>query len=308
MNYASILRQAFDLLLGAETLAYTQKDIVDKLEAVGIIISTSTLTNVKKYVNGESGSKNVGEKTLVKVVNGLKEVIYLESGKVFKVEKNCFEFDPSEDWSPVVVKKANTKQTPLTNRSTILFHGDGRRDIGDKIELMQIAEKEIIEIGVRMHTFANYFHTRRESEYKDYILELLERGVDFSCYVLNPKGRMAFAYFQDRAHIQPREMEAFEAMPQIIENLQQVVLEINQYNFKGKMRLFHYNSFPYYNALIADGDFPHGRMFISPYLYGVSRANSPVIEAHKQKDSKLFNKYWRSVKALISQAKQISKE
>ncbi len=305
MNFSLIVKTGLKLLLETEGGPYNQKELAEKLEIVKVLVSRSTLTNIKKQLIDELDTKKVAPATMRKVANGLQEIIYQEQGKRFNSQLGNFEFNPDPNWMAIVLKKDIPESEVSIKEPEVIFHGDGRRNISEKIALMQMADQEVIEIGIRMNTFANYFTSRRESEFQDYILKLLERGANFNCYILNPKGRIAYPYFKDRALAQPPEMEAFEAMPEIIEKLKGVKIKLNEAGFKGKFRLFRYNTFPYFNALVADRDFPHARMFISPYLYGVSRANSPVIEVHKRKNDKLYTKYWASVIAIIERAEEI---
>ncbi|MEM8909002.1 MAG: hypothetical protein AAGD05_14240, partial [Bacteroidota bacterium] len=81
---------------------------------------------------------------------------------------------------------------------------------------------------------------------------------------------------------------------------------LNEQSTAGKIRLYHYNSFPYFHASVADGHLSEGRMFIAHYLYGISRANAPGLELLKSQNPRLFDKYWTSVRQLIRGAKEIT--
>ena len=44
---------------------------------------------------------------------------------------------------------------------------------------------------------------------------------------------------------------------------------------------------------------------VSHYMYGVRRADCPVVEFSKQTDYDLYRKYWKSYQALIRDAKAV---
>ena len=66
------------------------------------------------------------------------------------------------------------------------------------------------------------------------------------------------------------------------------------------MSLFQYDHFPSFHASVIDGATENGVIYMSPYLFGVRRANTPVIEVHQKMQQKIFKRYWSSVKAIIN--------
>ena len=136
--------------------------------------------------------------------------------------------------------------------------------------------------------------------------EKLEEGVNFKCYVVDPHGGFLRRYIEDRAIVQPQELNVLEDISKTITGLRDLFIQVNRNGFKGQMELYSYNHFPYYHASISDGATERGVLYISPYLFGVSRANTPVIELTRKNNPVLYRKYWRSITTLIG-SKQVTK-
>jgi len=54
-----------------------------------------------------------------------------------------------------------------------------------------------------------------------------------------------------------------------------------------------------------DGDEANGHMFISPYIYATKRAETPGFEFSKYEQPVMFEKYWASVKKLLTDSRQL---
>jgi len=87
--------------------------------------------------------------------------------------------------------------------------------------------------------------------------------------------------------------------------LQSYTIHDGRIDVTDKVSLYNYATYDII-ASIADGDTERGLMYLSPYLYGVSRANSPVLEINRKDNKSIYKRYWQSVKALIY-SDQISK-
>jgi len=57
--------------------------------------------------------------------------------------------------------------------------------------------------------------------------------------------------------------------------------------------------------MTVDGDSPNGKVMVSHYVYGLSRANCPVVEFSKQSNPALYDRYWDSLKKLAENARQL---
>lgn len=293
-----IIQQAYDLL--ESRFAYSQVIILRKLKTLGTEVSTSTLSNILK-------GKNAGKDTLLKLSQGMQQILTSELGLEYNSEKKAFSKEPTDpNWEPIFI--AEGEPEPEKKRDGVIFHKEGRLSIPDKVEFMVQAKKEIVEVGVRLRTFTEYFTTRREEEFSGPIAELLQKGVNMKLYVLDPESQESRFYFNDRGKVQPGEEKSPEVALKAIEEIKQINEEFSKRNYKGKIEVYCYRHIPYNHFLIIDGFTEFGQMMVSSYLYGIKRADCPVIEISKAKEpkrSKLYSRYWTSYELLTANARRI---
>ena len=78
------------------------------------------------------------------------------------------------------------------------IHESGRLSIQDKVLFLREITQEYIEIGVAMRTFVSYFTQRPDNDFKKEIEILLQKGVNFKFYLLNPDMKIAKDYVKER--------------------------------------------------------------------------------------------------------------
>lgn len=290
-----IIKQGYELL--ATRFGYTQVVVLRKLKTLGTEVSPATFSNILK-------GKHVGKDTLLKLSQGIQQIIASELGMVYTHEKKSFSGGPSDPgWKSILI--ADEEPEVMKQADTIIFHKNGRLNIPDKVKFMNQAKKEIVEVGVRLNTFSDYFNGRNESEFRGPIIELLRKGVDLKLFVLDPSSHEALMYFNDRSKAQPEEDKSIEVAQKAIEKIKKIKDEFLKFELKGEIKVYTYKHIPYNHFLIIDGDTKMGQMMISHYIYGVNRADCPVFEISKVKDSRLFNRYWTSFESLTINARQI---
>lgn len=280
--------KGFELL--NSNFGYTQAAILKKFKALGISVNTASFSNVLRR-------ENVGVKTLKKVCEGMDKIIDSELGMKFD-EKEYLTKDLSHDWQPIIISEGVEGEREVGFE----YFEEGRWDLKDKVEFINQAEQEVIEVGVRLNTFCNYFINRRDSEFRDHITALLERGVNVKLYMLNPLSNEALFYFKDRSIVQEREANSIEVMKEVVEKLNIIIKEYQYLDLKGSFELHFYKHLPYNHFLIVDGGTRSGKMLVSHYLYGIRRANCPVVRITKNKSRTLFKRYWESFKLLSQDA------
>ncbi|MEM9821749.1 MAG: hypothetical protein AAF985_11785 [Bacteroidota bacterium] len=273
---------------------YSQKEICEKLNTLGVNVSRASISNLRHE------KRPVSQKLKRKVAKGLLELIEKEHCLRFNERKRKFVKIPKADCQPrkINIIDPRTNKSMYLKKRGYLIH-DGRQNVHEIIHFYQKAKYEVIEIGIRLGNFKNHFKDQRESAFIQPLKELLEAGVNFKCYVLDPQGNMAKRYVDDRSVVQPFEKDIIDSIPKIAKELGREFDQLNRLNFKGKIQLFQYDHIPYYHASIVDGTEPHGEMMIAPYLYGLTRANTPVIQLSRKSNEVLFKKYWRSIQSLI---------
>lgn len=300
-----IIREGWPLL---EDI-FSQEEIRQQFEKKGIKLSKATISNIYgKYVKPtitddatESAEiRATGKTSLIKFAEGLLLLI---------TQKKKLTYDFIQEKFISISIEENTSNEVMIDNTPSMYvlriHEEGRRSIADKIEFIQNAKYEVIEMGIRLNTFSKYFIGRNDSEFKDHIIKLLTRGVELKCLMMDPEAEFTRYYFEDRAKANPREMQAFKEMPQILEDLKLIQNELNGMNLAGKMRIFLYHNFPYHHYLTVDGAKEWGKMMYSSYIYGEKRANCPVTEFYQHGSPTLYARHWNAVQLILNQSTEV---
>lgn len=291
----TIVRTGLALL--QRKLNYTQKQIVEKLKLLGFEVSASSISNI--IDKGNTG-RPVGLTAFRIASEGFKALLSKELDMGFNPVTNNFEPLGTPDWVPFQVPdKSKVARPPF------LIHSYGRVQLDQKTQFIDAAQVEVIEVGVRLNSFSSYFTSQNEQAYKMHIIEMLKRGVHFKGYLIDPNSKEAQSYFTDRAKSLPAEQDSIHEIKKIIGRLKELCLEFKAMNLKGTFEIYLYQHIPVSLFYVVDGATEQGKMMVSPYLYGVRRANCPVIEFSKQHDRVLFTKYWESIQFFIQGAEKI---
>lgn len=270
---------------------YTQLQIAQKFKQLEIPVSSSSISNLKK------GNSGTGIQLLKKAAKGF--LIIMERELCLHYNATTSEFEKKQNCtpSPIITAPPLLEGKETVNSNIKIF--DGRIDVAEKVNLYNYAASEVIEIGIRLKSFRGYFSSKRESAFLDPITSKLEAGVNFKCYIADAEGNFLRRYIEDRSNENQMELDVLKNISDVTSELTRLFTSINRNGHKGKMELYRYDHFPYYHASIADGATERGLMYISPYLYGVSRANSPVTKLVRKQNKILYKKYWQSVKSFI---------
>lgn len=285
------IRKILGKLINEE--GYTQIIIYQKLKLVDHGVSRASISNLWNDKPGLSLP------LLKKALKGLEIILTRDFCIAYDSENATFNEIVDCLPRPVVNSPVSTTEQSGVLRQTKYHIYEGRLDVPDKVAFYQKANYEIIEIGIGLRSFTSYFSSKRESAFYEPIVQKLEQGINFKCYILDPEGGFLRRYMEDRSVILPQEFEVLEDMSSIVGQLKKLFVQINRQGYKGTMELYSYNHFPYYHASVIDGDTERGAVCISPYLFGVSRANAPVIEVDRKNYPALYRKYWRSIAAII---------
>lgn len=293
-RYADIIRKGLVLL--SERQDYRQVDVLAKLETLGKPVSRASLSNVV------TGARSVGLPVMRKASDGLEEIIQSELGMAYDPDARSFFPVAASGWQPYIIPVHPTA-TPET--SSVMTYFDGRVSISHKTAFISSAQKEVIEVGIRLKTFADYFISRKEKEYKDYISTLLERGVNFKAYMLDPDCQEARMYFEDRKKVQEEEADAVLEMKRVVEKLRRLVREFAQRAYRGKFEVYLYRHIPYNHFLLVDPQEKGAKMMVSHYIYGIKRADCPVWEFTRNAPEQLYAKYEKSLGDYLRDAKPL---
>lgn len=277
-----------------EEKSYQQSGLVKKMITLNYTISTSSLSNILN-------DKRIGLPALQIVSKGILEIIERELGMEYDTDARMYRSSKKPGWEPYIVpEKGNQEQQQDTE---IAFHAEGRVSIQYKTNFISSAQKEVIEVGVRLKTFSEYFTSRNEKEYKTHIISLLQKGVNVKGYLLDPEANEARLYFEDRARAQSFESDAISESKKVVERLKSLVKELEQMRLPGSFEIYLYKHIPYNHFLAVDTNTPGGKMMVSHYMYGVRRAECPVWEFTKKSQPALFRKYMESLQQFIKGAR-----
>lgn len=177
----------------------------------------------------------------------------------------------------------------------------GRLSLDKKVEFLSYAKKEYIEIGVQLNTLISNFNNRAPSDFKEHVEHLLYNGVNFSFYLLDPTSEFLEIYSKDR-----KEPNLKDKIQSSINELLLLKSEFNKKGYKGSFNIYVYSNLPYCSIQLIDQGDNNGRALISNYLYGIKRAESPVIEIVKCLNPKIWDTYYNSTKNIMSNSRQVN--
>lgn len=279
-----------------EKLVYNQSTVVHKLDVLGFKVSTASFSNI---IN----DRKVGLQTLSAAAKGIHALIEKELDMAFDVDQLDYFPKNTPDWVSSIVQEH--VDSPSGAAAKFDLH-DGRVSTQQKTAFFANAKKEVIEVGVRLNSFSSYFFSQKETAYRQPVIHLLEKGVDVKGYLLDPNSQEARIYFDDRARVQATEKDAIEDIKTVIKRLKVVCAEFDAMNLSGKFEIFLYKHIPYNLFFVVDGAEKEGaQMMVSPYLYGVKRADCPVIQLTKKENPHLFRKYYESMQLFIASATKL---
>ncbi len=279
---------------------YKQVALIHKLRYLGYELSNALFSNILT-------NKKVGKDTLFYISEGIQKIVELELGLSWK-DGAFVEFIDKKKWEPTIVPGLSLQEPSLITKPGFSFHEDGRLSVQEKVEFLAGAQKEVIEFGLTLNTFVSYFISRRDTEYKSPVEQLLEKGVNFKCFLLSPECNEARLYFEDRKLIAKDELGNIEQIKKSIKKLKHLKKEFDLLGYKGSFEFFTYKHIPYNYFMAIDGSTPRGKMMVSHYIYGIPRAKCPVIEFTKKHNYSLYKKYWNALHLLTKNAKQVSLE
>lgn len=299
-----IAQMGVQLLKNNSKTNYSQKRTASELTLEGFTVSESSISNLMNYEERYKREEYMGTDILNTLYEGIAKLMERRLGMVYNKDTNEYEIDDTLE----IFDTPTPKPEPENTGNGVIIFSKGRRDVLHKVKLMSEMKsgQTIVELGLRLHSFSNYFTSERDELYLEPVKDLLARGVNLHCYFLKHNGNFALPYFESRDLIKPSlnfkglEIEAYKQMPQIAEKLKNIRNILNAEGGEGKMELFEYDCAPEYHAFVA-GD----SMLIAHYMYGIDRKNSPIFEINRNENEALFNKYLQSIDAIKSISQKI---
>jgi hypothetical protein len=148
--------------------------------------------------------------------------------------------------------------------------------LSQKVRFIAAATEEVIQIGAGLTTFADFFTAHRGENLNDHVATLIRSGVKFRCLIADPSSPGLRAYALDREEPGYR-----HDISDSIQKVRAVRERLSSLTSSGGFEVYLYQRLPMFAATCVDiGEgppSPRGRMSVSNYLPGVSRADSPVL-------------------------------
>jgi len=284
---------------------YLQVKIVEKINALGFKLGTTNYNKLVNLAKNKQLGRSVGQLTVKGVIPRLKTIIFKELG--YEFDENSLQFTKvkNSNWKPEIIANTGENEFKATISDQAIIHSEGKRPLNEKLELLQKAQDEYLELGLNLKNIIRLLTEESIAAFREPLLKKLKAGLQVDFYVLNPNGRFYSEYLKDRAKVQEDEHKTLERFKEEFKELKSIIEDLNKETQKGKIRLFIYNTFPYCHATIIDSLRIHSQMLLTNYLYGVRRVDCPVVEVMKNQHRKMFEIYWKSVLNIISQSQQI---
>ena len=172
----------------------------------------------------------------------------------------------------------------------------------NKSSLLLRAEHDVIDLGTALNTCSDYLVTTvRPAYYREAVLALLERGVNYTCVILDPNSDICDLYGRIR-HENLR-----EKTEESIKRLEMFALE-NE-NKKGRFSVVAYNKMPYFAAIAIDRK-DDGMFLVSSYLpnardLNIGRADTPQFLLPKTASERMYLQMNSCVDYYLSGSRQL---
>ena len=176
----------------------------------------------------------------------------------------------------------------------------------NKTAMIETARKEVLDFGTALRTCSRYLEaTRAPYYYRNEVLRLLERGVPYTCLVLDPKSDMARRYGRMRAENLTKKTR------ESLERLREFAREVQTKGLDGKFSVQAYSDMPYFACIGIDRDQRGGLLVFSPYMPSakglvIGRADTMHLLLRREKASAaLYDQINRCISYYLGRAKEI---
>jgi class 3 adenylate cyclase len=171
---------------------------------------------------------------------------------------------------------------------------NGRPSLDEKLSLVRDAKVEIIEIGIGLTSFAQYFTGQKPEEFRDPLRTLIRSGVNLNCFALDQSYEAGRAWLDEQM-----DPDYYHNANVARDRLLSESQHHRSQGYLGRLNYYTYKRVPEFWCLGVDVDDPlDGRMFFAPYLMGVARSAMPVVQVSRQSNAQLYDKYMMSVRAV----------
>ncbi|MFJ7777499.1 hypothetical protein [Streptomyces yangpuensis] len=179
----------------------------------------------------------------------------------------------------------------------LTVHAQGRPSPTEKAAFIAGASSRIIEVGISLRSLASLFVSRPERDFTEPVRRLLSRGVNITYVVADPESVLFGEY--SRSIGDPR-------LPQRASDSARQLLEIARVfeseGHPGALTVRFTRHLPTAYISIVDPESETGRCRTSPYLAGVRRSDSPVLDISRSAQPELFERYATYARTALSES------
>lgn len=175
---------------------------------------------------------------------------------------------------------------------------------GDKAALIRSARHKVIDFGTTLTTCANYlFSTERPVPYREAVLELLDRGGSFVCYMLKPDSPGS------RQLVELRKENTDEKLASTLSQFKQFIAKnkVTPEGFQVYQYLYNSNM----AAMFIDPESEDAVCLYSPYLNGMPDGSGTLDRADmphylvSRKRNRMYEYVWKYVSAYMEAAERV---
>ncbi len=179
------------------------------------------------------------------------------------------------------------------------LHEHGELSPDEVLTFIQTARSEVIDLGVGLVRFAARFEDRARPEWTNCITALLQSGVTVRAAALDPDWPATSSYLVDQG-----QFGYLERIYGAIRALKRQQEAFRPKQLSGNFELVLYRQMPSFAAVCVDPEEPSaGRLLVASHLPGIGREETPVIQVSRRSNPELFQKYWKSIKHLLRDAR-----
>ena len=181
-----------------------------------------------------------------------------------------------------------------------LLH-EGRPSLAEKLALIRNAKSEIVEIGIGLTSFSNYFTGQKPDEFQEPIRRLVRGGVNLQCYAMDLTYEPGLAWLGQQGN------DRYVAEAEIArDRIETEARHQRAESFRGATTLWEYARIPEFWCLGVDlADPLDGRMFFASYLPGIARSATPVMQLSASSNPDLYAKMLASVSLIRAASTQV---
>ncbi len=162
---------------------------------------------------------------------------------------------------------------------------DERLSPKNKSNFLLRAEQEVIDLGTTLNTCSEYLVTTiRPAYYREAVLSLLDKGVNYICVILDPESEVCEYYGRTRNE------NLREKTERSIKRLEQFAIDAK--GKPGQFSVVAYNKMPYFSVIAIDRN-DDGLLLVSSYLpnakdLSIGRADTPHFLLPKVESEGIF--------------------